>query len=212
MVPPAPAAQQPATPPAGQPVVTPVAPAQPAPVPAPPAPAGAPTAPATGAAQPTAKPAAPPPAPAAPQAAAPTTAQPPVQIAVNPPGAEFRVGQGPYPVALTVTNIVRVSTISLTLTYDPARLRIRSLQEGSFMRQGTMATAFAHQEDNAAGRVDITISRTGDTVGATGSGTLAALVFEAITPGLASLRVSGVASGPAGAIPLQFSQALVTVK
>jgi type II secretory pathway component GspD/PulD (secretin) len=149
------------------------------------------------------------------QAAATPTAQPgPAQnqIVIAVPGTEWRVGQGPYTVALSGVNLGRVSTISLTLTYNPAAVKIRSLQEGSFMRAGVPGTAFAHQEDQAAGRLDLTITRTGDVVGATGSGTIAAVIFEAVAPGSVTLRASGVASGPGGAVPLQFTPAVVTVK
>jgi hypothetical protein len=122
------------------------------------------------------------------------------------------VGQGPYTLTLSALNMSRVSTISLTLTYNPTALKLRSLQEGSFMRSGVPNTAFAHQEDQAAGRVDITISRSGDVLGVTGGGTLAAIVFEAVAPGAVNFRISGVANGPAGNIPLQFTPATVTVK
>jgi general secretion pathway protein D len=136
----------------------------------------------------------------------------PGQVTVTTPGSDWRVGQGPYTVTLSAMNITRVTTISLTLTYNPTALKLRSLQEGSFMRAGVSTTAFAHQEDSAAGRIDITISRTGDVVGATGAGTLAAVVFDAVSPGAVGFRVSGVASGPGGSIPLQFAPATVTVK
>ena len=115
-------------------------------------------------------------------------------------------------VTLSALNMTRASTVTLTLTYNPAALKLRSLQEGSFMRTGVPNTAFAQQADNAAGRIDITISRTGDVVGATGSGPLAAIVFDAVAPGAVNFRVSGTASGPGGGIPLQFTPASVTVK
>ena len=80
------------------------------------------------------------------------------------------------------------------------------------MRAGVPTTAFVHQEDLAAGRIVLTITRSGDVVGATGSGTLAAVIFEAGAPGAVDFRVSGVASGPGGNVPLAFTPAVVTVK
>ena len=191
------AATPPQTPPAqAPPVATP-----PATQAAPPAGAGTPPPPAT------------PPAvtpyglPAAPLAGA------PAQVTISVPGPEWRVGQGPYMLTLSALNMTRASTVTLTLTYSPTVLKLRSLQEGSFMRTGVPNTAFAQQADNAAGRIDITISRTGDVVGATGSGTLAAVVFDAVAPGTVNFRVSGTANGPgARSIPLQFTPATVTVK
>ena len=89
--------------------------------------------------------------------------------------------------------------MSLTLAFNPQAVRVRSVQEGSFMRQGGSAVAFAQQVDSAAGRVDITLSRTGDTIGASGTGLLAAIIFEAVAPGSVTFTPSGVASGPGGA-------------
>jgi type II secretory pathway component GspD/PulD (secretin) len=136
----------------------------------------------------------------------------PAQVTITVPGPDWRVGQGPYTLTLSALNMTRVSTVTLTLTYNPTALKLRSLQEGSFMRVGVPNTAFAQQADNAAGRIDITISRSGDVVGATGSGPLAAVVFDAVAPGTVNFRVSGMANGPGGTIPLQFSPATVTVK
>jgi hypothetical protein len=151
---------------------------------------------------------------ATPPAGAPAAEQVPGmnQIVVAVPSVDWRVGQGPYTVALSGASLGRVSTISLTLTYNPAAVRVRSLQEGSFMRMGVPSTAFAHQEDQAAGRIDLTITRSGDVIGASGSGTLAAVIFEAVAPGVVNFKVSGVASGPGGTVPLQFTPAAVTVK
>jgi hypothetical protein len=151
---------------------------------------------------------------ATPPAGAPAAEQVPGmnQIVVAVPSVDWRVGQGPYTVALSGASLGRVSTISLTLTYNPAAVRVRSLQEGSFMRMVVPSTAFAHQEDQAAGRIDLTITRSGDVIGASGSGTLAAVIFEAVAPGVVNFKVSGVASGPGGTVPLQFTPAAVTVK
>ena len=52
------------------------------------------------------------------------------------PGHRVPVGGGPYTVPISVTSVPRMSTVSLTITYSPGLLRVRSVQEGSFMRQG----------------------------------------------------------------------------
>jgi general secretion pathway protein D len=195
----------------------PPAPAPP-PVTAPPAQAGPPVAtPPAAQAVPPAGAGTPPP-PATPPAVTPyglpaaPLAVTPAQVTITVPAAEWRVGQGPYTLTLSALNMTRAATVTLTLTYNPAALKLRALQEGSFMRTGVPNTAFAQQADNAAGRIDITISRTGDVIGATGSGTLAAVVFDAVAPGTVNFRVSGTANGPGGSIPLQFTPATVTVK
>ncbi len=194
--------QQPAAPPPPQQPPAQAAPAPQVQTPAAPTPAApAPTQPATAGA----------PAATAP-AGTPTPAPTPAQVTITTPGSDWRVGQGPYTVTLSALNMPRVTTITLTLTYNPTALKLRSLQEGSFMRTGVPGTAFAHQEDSAAGRIDLTISRSGDIVGATGGGTLAAMVFDAVAAGAVSFRVSGVATGPGGNIPLQFTPATVSVR
>jgi len=167
-------------------------------------------APAAGGAAPT--PAAPAPAtgtptlaaPAAPSPATPTTPAG-AQVVVSPPSAEFRVGGGPYTLPISVTNATRLSSMSLTITFNPAVVRVRTVQEGSFMRSGGVQAAFTNRADAAAGRVDIAIVRPGDSTGVAGTGLLAALVLDAIGSGPANLQVTGTGSAPGGApIALQF--------
>ena len=128
------------------------------------------------------------------------------QIVMSLPGAEFRVGGGPYTVPISVTNASQLSSVSLTVTYNPSAVRVRTVQEGTFMRAGGVAAAFTQQADAAAGRVDIAISRSGDVTGVAGTGMLAALLLEAIGPGAANLAVTATASGPGGApVVLQYA-------
>jgi hypothetical protein len=117
---------------------------------------------------------------------------------MTPPGAVFRVGGGPYTVPISISNVSRLSTISLTVTFDPTLLRVRSLQEGSFMRSAGANATFTQQV--GTGRVDVTIARGGDATGASGAGLLCALLFDAIGPGSATLTMSGAATGPGGTV------------
>ena len=160
-------------------------------------------------------------APAGPQPAAPTTAQAPPaagaavtpaplssggQVIVSPPGTDFRVGGGPYTVPISVTGASRLSTISLTLTFNPAVLRVRTVQEGTFMRAGGTQAAFTQQVDAAAGRIDIAIVRPGDTTGVAGTGLLSAILFDAIGPGPANIAITGTAAAPGGGtLGIQFA-------
>jgi predicted secreted protein len=134
------------------------------------------------------------------------------QVTLTVPGTEFRVGTS-YTVPLSVTNAARLSMLTLTVTYNPNVLRVRSVQEGTFMNQGGVKPGFSQRVDPAGGRVDIAISRTGDRTGASGTGLVAALVIDAVAPGAATIQVSGVATAPDGsAVPLVFSSSTVTVK
>ena len=101
--------------------------------------------------------------------------------------------------------------MTLTLTYDPAILRVRAVQEGSFMRSGGVNATFTQQ--TTPERIDVTIVRSADATGASGTGLLAAVLFDAVGAGTATLTPSGSASGPGGtAMGVQFRPVTVTVQ
>jgi general secretion pathway protein D len=152
-----------------------------------------------------------------PQGATPTPA---TNVPTGPPGAtgggggqilvsvppEFRVGAGPYTVPISITGASQISSVSLTVTYNPAVLRVRVAQEGPFLRSGGVQAQFTQQGDPSAGRLDLAIVRPNDSTGVAGTGLLAALLFETVGPGTANLTVNGSASGPGGApVMLQFA-------
>jgi general secretion pathway protein D len=126
------------------------------------------------------------------------------QIVVSAP-PEFRLSGGPYTVPISITGASQISSVSLTVTYNPAVLRVSAAQEGTFLRAGGVAAVFNQQPDPAGGRLDIAIIRPNDLTGVAGTGLLAALVFEAVAAGPANLAVTGSASGPNGVpVSLQF--------
>ncbi len=172
-----------------------------------------PTAPPAAAQPPATQPSAP--APTTPDAAAPPPTQSPgigaAQIIISPPGPTFRVGGGPYTVPISITDATRISTVTLTLTFDPTKLRVRSVNEGSFLRQGGVDTTFTQQV--TGNRIDITISRATDSTGASGTGLVAAVLFDAIAPGGITLTMSGAATGPGGtAMGLRFNPVTINVQ
>ena len=135
------------------------------------------------------------------------------QVTITAPGTEFRVGGGPYTVPLSISGASRVSTLSLSVTFNPAVLRVRAVQEGSFMRQGGVNATFNQQVNAASGRIDVTLTRSQDLVGASGSGLLAAVIFEPAAAGSSTLAVSGAGSGPAGSVvTVQSTPVTVTVR
>jgi len=143
----------------------------------------------------------------------PGTTATPAQVIITPAGTEFRIAGGPYLAPLSINNASRVSTMSVTITYDPSVVRVRNVQEGTFMRQGNTTVSFTPRIDAVAGRVDITVARTGDQVGASGAGLIASLLFDAVAPGTSMIQVSGIATAPDGTpLQLQFSPVTVTVR
>ena len=149
---------------------------------------------------------------------APAPAPPPVipgapaRITLSPP-SEMRVGSGPYTVPISVAGATRLSTLTLSITYNPALVRVRAVQEGTFMRQGGVTPAFSQQIDDKSGRIDIVITRPGDQTGASTAGLLAALLVEPLIAGTGSLALSGSATVPGGnQAALQFVPAGITVR
>jgi general secretion pathway protein D len=185
------------TPPAGTPpTVTVDAPPAPAPQPAP---------------APTTPPAGTPPVADAP--AVPTTSPGigSAQVLISPSSSTFRVGGGPYTVPLVINEASRISTVTLTLIFDPTKLRVVSVQEGSFLRGNGVPVVFT--QSASGNRVDISLTRAADAIGASGTGVLAAILFNAIAPGPATLTLSGTATGPGGAaMGLRFAPVTVTVQ
>jgi hypothetical protein len=209
-----------AAPPGSSPVpgtvlVPPPAPAQTAPTTVVPAPQPEPP-PAT---QPVPPSQPPPEPPAAPPAAAPgATPTPPVTtpgigsalVTITPPPV-IRVGGGPYTVPISIADASRISAVTLTVIYDPTRLRVRTVQEGSFMRAGGASVAFSQQV--TGNRIDITLARGGASTGASGTGLLAAILFDAVAPGPVTLTLSGAATGPGGvSMGLRFTPVTLTIQ
>jgi general secretion pathway protein D len=144
---------------------------------------------------------------------APVPQAPPAQIIVSAPSAAMQVGGPVYTVPVTITGVSQVGTVTLTLTYNPAVLKAESVNQGTFMQQGGLTTTFAPKIDAAAGRIDIPISRPAGANGASGTGLLAAIAFQAVAAGSSTVAVSGVVLTADGKpVTVQMVPASVTVK
>jgi general secretion pathway protein D len=142
--------------------------------------------------------------------------QPPptsAQVVVSAPAAAMQVGGPVYTVPVTITGVQQVSTVTLTVTYNPAVLRAEAVTQGTFMQQGSVTTTFAPKIDAAAGRIDIPISRPAGANGASGTGLLVGISFQAVGAGSSTLAVSGVVLTVDGTpVTVQMVPANVTVK
>ncbi len=153
------------------------------------------------------------PLPSTPPAGAAPAGATPAQVIITPADREFRIAGGPYIAPISINNASRISTMSLTVTFNPSVVRVRNVQEGTFLRQGGATVSFTPKIDAVAGRVDITVTRVGDQVGASGAGLIASLLFDGVTTGSSTITVSGVATAPDGTpIQLQFSPVTVNVR
>ncbi|MPY88157.1 MAG: hypothetical protein GEU99_09560 [Luteitalea sp.] len=135
------------------------------------------------------------------------------RVTVTLPGAELATGGGPYTAPISIVGASRVSTMSLTLTFDPNVLSVRTVQEGTFMNQGGVKPTFTQRVDPKAGRIDITVTRPNDNLGASGTGLLGAVLFDPVAAGKTQITPSGVATAPDGSpVSLQLAPTSVTVK
>jgi hypothetical protein len=125
----------------------------------------------------------------------------------------MQVGGPVYTVPVTITNAQQIGTATLTITYDPKILKANAVTQGTFLQQGNVATTFAPKIDAVAGRIDIPIARATGAPGATGTGLLAAITFQAIGTGSTTIAGSGVTLGTDGKpVPVQFVPANVTIR
>jgi hypothetical protein len=81
------------------------------------------------------------------------------------------------------------------------------------MRQGGMTPTFTQKIDATLGRVDIAITRPNDQSGASGTGLLAGVLFQAVAPGNSQITATAVTLDAKGQpMPVQVVPATLTVK
>lgn len=198
---------QPQAPPTRNPVVVPVTPVGPTtPTPPPAANAGNPAA------------AAPPPTPT-PVTQTPPASPAPAPAATRPavialiPAGQPQVGGGPYTWPIQISDATQVGSVRVTITYNPAVLKARTVTQGSFMTNGGVQTTFTPQINEAAGRIDILIGRPAGAPGVSGAGLLGAVVFDTVAAGDAKVTMTVTALTPAAqSIPTQVAPVTVVVK
>jgi hypothetical protein len=117
-------------------------------------------------------------------------------------------------VPISISGAPRLQTITITVSYNQAALRVRTVQPGSVLGTVGSGAAFTQRVDPEVGRVDITLTRVGEApAAAPGAGLVGAILFDAIAPGTSTFTASGAATGPGGApVPLVFTPVTVTVR
>ena len=136
-----------------------------------------------------------------------------MRISVTPPASALQMGGQPYTVPLSVANATALTSVTLSVTYNPAVLRATVVNEGSLMRSDGVTTSFVPKIDANTGRIDLVITRPGDKAGVGGNGLLASIVFEAIGAGNLANRVVRPCDERLGpGVLVQFVPAAVTVK
>jgi general secretion pathway protein D len=123
----------------------------------------------------------------------------PAQLSITPPG-QLQAGGGPYAMPIQLSDATQLSSITLSINYNPAVLKARTVTEGSLLRNGGIATTFTPKIDEAAGRIEITIARPSGAAGVSGTGLIGSLVFDAVAAGSANVTVTGTATNAAGQV------------
>ena len=163
------------------------------------------------------------PPPSAPPASAAAAAQPPATPAPSPSASPASVamtipgpmqaGQGPYTAPIQISGVTQWGSVRVTISYNPAVLKARTVTQGSFMTNGGVSTTFTPQINEAAGRIDILIGRPAGAPGVSGAGLLGAVVFDAVAAGSANLVMNVTALTPtAQPIATQVTPLSVVVK
>ena len=133
------------------------------------------------------------PAPAPVQAAPVPAAAPPQARATLSVVAPKAVNKNDrFTVEVQVSNAANVYKAPFTMVYDPIFVEFISATEGAFLKQGGAQTAFQTNVDRNTGQITVTLNKTGDAPGATGSGPLMTATFRARNQGPASFGFLGV--------------------
>lgn len=95
-------------------------------------------------------------------------------------------------VGVQVENAQDLYSIPLLLQYNPAVIQVEDVRNGGFLSGGTQNIAIVHQENPQQGQAVISATRSPNTPGISGSGTLFGIVIKAIAPGTSQLQIAQV--------------------
>jgi hypothetical protein len=116
-------------------------------------------------------------------------------------------------VPITISGAPPLAGLALTITYNPAVLRMPAITQGSFMSQGGVVPTWAPQVDAIGGRVDLALVRPAGQPTTSASGLIGAISFIAGAAGTSDVTISGVATSATGqSVPLEFVPIRLMVK
>lgn len=131
-----------------------------------------------------------------PQAAAPPTPADiggPAQVIFEPAQATINTGEQ-FVVEINVSNVQDLFAVPLAIGYDPSVVELAEVQQGEFLSGDGQTPALVHRIDPQTGTAIISLSRAPGVSGASGSGTLARLVFSALGAGRSPLSFNNIAA------------------
>ena len=106
-----------------------------------------------------------------------------------------------FDINVRISNAPNVTSAPFYLHYNKDYVSFVSATEGNFLNQDSASTVFLTSNDAANGRVIVGLSRLGDSVGISGSGTLMTAAFKADAAGSANFSIQSAAlTGSGGAL------------
>ena len=147
----------------------------------------------------------PPPAASAPPVTAATPGGP-ATLRFEPSTIPMKVGDTTT-VGIVVENVKDLSSIPLLLQYNPAVISVEEVRHGGFLSADSQA-AIVQQPNQAHGQEIISVTRTPNSAGISGTGTVVAVVIKALAPGNSQLSIVQVNAKDSQQRPIQ----LVTVE
>jgi general secretion pathway protein D len=119
-----------------------------------------------------------------------------------------------FAVNLLISGAQNVYSVPVQMYYDPARMQLLNVSNGSFLSQDGQTVALVHREDESTGTLTVTATRPPGAGGVSGQGTVITLTFMAKTVGQTPLTITrGGARDPGlQSIVVNGAQASVTVQ
>lgn len=115
-------------------------------------------------------------------------------------------------VGLAVNNAQDLYSIPLLLQYNPAVIQVEDIRNGGFLSGGTQNIAIVHQENQQQGQSVISATRSPNTPGISGSGTLFGIVIKAIAPGTSQLQILQVNARDSQQKPVMLTSGTASVQ
>jgi hypothetical protein len=92
-------------------------------------------------------------------------------------------------VALIIENANEVASAPLGVQFDPKVLRLTDIGRGDFFSADGQIPVFTKNIQNDSGSAIVNLNRLPQTPGATGSGVLVSLTFQAVGPGTTQITI-----------------------
>jgi general secretion pathway protein D len=130
------------------------------------------------------------------------------------PGTITQSKGSTFTVNILISGGQNVYSVPLQLNYDPSKLQLMNVSNGSFLSQDGQTVALVHREDETTGTLQITATRPPNSGGVSGQGSVVTLTFMAKAPGQSPLTITrGGARDPSmQPILVNGAQAVVTIQ